>query len=127
MVSYRRLLITVLHLQQTHLINLFSPNSKSEFGMLKRPISRDKFVISTIPSSCNTINQNKFIVCVYTLFTSSGIFIDKRKAISSCGWNYYNIRSVYSPQTIKAYHQNSDSYGSVYRHSPDITWKEELH
>jgi len=64
MVSYRWLLIKVLHLQQKHLIHLFSPNSKSEFGMLKRSSRIDKFVISTIPSSCYKINQNKFIVCV---------------------------------------------------------------
>jgi len=84
--------------------------------MLKRSISIDKFVISTIPSSCYKINQNKFTVCVYTLFTIAGIFIDKQKVISSCGWNYCNILSVYGPQTIKAYHQNSDFYGNVYRH-----------
>jgi hypothetical protein len=84
--------------------------------MLKRSISIDKFVISTTPSSCYRINQNKFIVCVYSLYTSAGIFTDKQKVISSCGWNYCNILSVYGPQTIKTYHQNSDSHGSVYRH-----------
>jgi len=80
--------------------------------MLKRSISIYKFVFSTIPPSCYKINQNKFIVCVHTLFTSAGFFIDKQKAISSCEWNYCNILSVYGPRTIKAYHQNSDSYGS---------------
>jgi uncharacterized membrane protein YecN with MAPEG domain len=44
------LAITVRHLQHTHVINLFSLNSKSQFGMLKRSIKIYKFVISTIPS-----------------------------------------------------------------------------
>jgi len=44
--------------------------------MVKRSNTIYKFVISTIPSACYKINQNKFIVCVYTLFTSAGIFIN---------------------------------------------------
>lgn len=125
MVSYRCLLITVLHLQQTHLINLFSLNSKSEFGMLKRSISIYKFVFSTVPSSCYKINQNKFIVCVYTLFTSAGIFIDKQKAISSCGWNYCNIVCT-APRQLRHTIKTQILMAASTDSSPDnVTWKEE--